>query len=232
MNIIPDQIYNFYRRWCGKIEIRDISQTAKENPYSYYVPPQIHVDTIETGDHVKLLIGSLPPGREWDSERMWVRVTSIEGEQFFAELANIPLDIPCLKLGDPVTFRQNNIIDIKPKEGRVLPEAEPQLSEFFWDRCLVDSCVLDGSTRVGYLYREEPDMGKEQDSDPDSGWRIRGYRGETESEEDYDNRKATYVALCRVLDQDDSWIHLIDEPVGAAFDLDINTGKFIPSKKE
>ena len=99
----------------------------------------------------------------------------------------------------------------------------------YWARCMVDQCVLDRELKVGYIYREAPDMTKEGDKFPDSGWRIRGDTRGTLVEQ-LRSRKAAYVALGAVLNSDDSWLHLIDEPVGARFEKDFEKGVFVPEK--
>ena len=72
-------------------------------------------------------------------------------------------------------------------------------------------------------------MTKEGDKFPDSGWRIRGdTRGSLT--EQLRSRKAAYVALGAVLNRDDSWLHLIDEPVGARFEKNFEKGVFVPEK--
>lgn len=67
-------------------------------------------------------------------------------------------------------------------------------------------------------------MAKVGDRFPDSGWRIRG-----DMRAGLGKRKAAYVALGAVLNRDDSWLHLIDEPIGARFEKDFETGRFNPT---
>ena len=69
-------------------------------------------------------------------------------------------------------------------------------------------------------------MMRDGDKFPDSGWRIRGdTRGK--STEELAARKIAYVALGAVLNKDDTWLHLIDEPAGASFEKDFETGVFV-----
>jgi hypothetical protein len=68
-------------------------------------------------------------------------------------------------------------------------------------------------------------MGTPVDEFPDSGWRLRGdYRGL--SDDEIEARKMSYVALGAVLNRDDSWIHLIEEPVGSAFLRNFETHQY------
>ncbi len=77
---------------------------------------------------------------------------------------------------------------------------------------MVDGCILAGEP-LDYLYCEEPDMTRQGDRYPDSGWRIRAAPDAIERDES----GPEYIALGRVLNQDDRWLHLIDAPVGSAF---------------
>ena len=80
---------------------------------------------------------------------------------------------------------------------------------------MVDEDVVDGRIGIHYLYREAPETNND-DHYPDSGWRIRGdYRGL--SDEELDARNSIYIAVGKVLNADDTWLHLIDAPIGAAF---------------
>ena len=132
--------------------------------------------------------------------------------------------LPQLKPGDIVRFQPFHVIDT----SRTLDD-EPERREY-WKRCLVDKCVTDDGLPVHFLYREEPDPGKSDDKFPDSGWRIRGdYRGLSDAE--IDARELEYVAIARVLNRDDSWLHLVDAPIGSAFIKDFETGEFRAEKK-
>ena len=216
-----DRIYWAYRRYLGCYTLDDPRPMAKESPYTFFLPSQIELDNVAVGDDVKLIFRGHPKSRKYGAERMWVQVTSISQTMLEGTLKNQPWDLPQIRSGDSVRFQQFHIAAAdKPVEG------VPGVREY-WERCLVDKCVTDDRVPVHLLYREEPDMAQEGDEYPDSGWRIRGdYRGLAEAE--IDARPVEYVALGAVLNADDSWLHLIDQPVGARFIRDFTTGKFIP----
>lgn len=69
---------------------------------------------------------------------------------------------------------------------------------------------------------------REGDKFPDSGWRVIGDLRNV-SEEDIAERKLAYVAIGAVLNRDDSWLHLVDAPVGSAFERDFERGVFVPA---
>lgn len=60
----------------------------------------------------------------------------------------------------------------------------------------------------------------------DSGWRI---TSNTEADTYMDNpENIAYVSLGAVLNQDDSFIDLLDQPAGSAFVRDPDTSEFVP----
>jgi hypothetical protein len=156
---------------------------------------------------------------------VWVCVTSIVGDRFEGTLDSTPHDIPALKNGDVLAFDRYFIIDVffvkSSKDNTLPPDPRPE----YWDRCLVEKCVTDDNVPVHYLYREDPDQGEEGDEYPDSGWRIRGDMRNC-TEEDLEAREVRYIAIGKVLNRDDSWLGLIDEPIGSAFVRNFETGKY------
>lgn len=215
-------IYNLWRRYFGGYSLDDPRPIQAEAPYTYYLPSVVRLNSTQIGDHVQLLFRSEPYGLKYGVERMWVEVTSVSGEELTGSLLNQPFDMPQLKPGAQIQFKQFHMIDITSE--RELPLDEPKQKQY-WDRCMVDRCVVDEGIPVYYLYREEPDLAAPDDKDPDSGWRIRGdYRNV--SDEDFEARKAAYIALGKVLNADDSWIHLIDSPIGSAFMRNFETGEY------
>lgn len=133
--------------------------------------------------------------------------------------------MPQLKPEDIVRFNRFHVIDYQWKDKDKEHQFPKVKSIQQWDRCLVDSCILERGIPVSFLYKEEPDMAGEDDKYPDSGWRI---RGDTElmTDDEYDNDQPTYIALGKVLNVDDSWVHLINEPIGSRFFKNKVTGEF------
>ena len=195
-----------------------------EAPYTFEKPSAEKLAAIAPGDIVKAIFLPTMKGTEEATERMWVAITGVNGNSLEGLLDNDPLEIPGLLAGDPIKLKRWHVINVDfqdPAQNRRYAGRE----RAYWDRCLVDDCVLYEDRKVHYVYREKPNMGSEDDEYPDSGWRIRGdWRGL--SDEEIDQRPASYVALGAVLNQDDSWLHLIDEPAGSAFIRDWRDGKF------
>lgn len=223
---VAKALYRFWRKHFGKYEIDDPRPTAEKSPYTFYLPSENELLAISPGDTVKIIVRSIPSSKEWDAERMWVKVTASQGAGLDGELDNLPDDIPQLRPGSLLSFRRSDVIDIIWSDDRTTPPPPSPATREYWERCFVDHCVLSGESPVDYLYREEPDMAQPDDKYPDSGWRIRG-TDEAIAADEAAEESPQYIAIGKVLNQDDSWLHLIDEPIGSRFIRDLESGGFV-----
>jgi hypothetical protein len=209
-------------------EVLDPRPVAAEAPYTFFLPDPEVIKAVCTGDHVKAIVRAVPPSERYDAERVWLRVTSARPDWLEGALDSQPLDMPLLLQGAILRLPRSHVVDVILADPERMPRTVKPKRQY-WARCKVDQCVLDGELKVGYLYREAPDMTKDGDKFPDSGWRIRGdTRGPLIEQLGF--RKIAYVALGAVLNRDDTWLHLIDEPVGVRFEKDFEIGIFVPDK--
>lgn len=197
----------------------DADPLAREHKYTFCKPSRELIATVKPGEVVKLIF-------EFDSddpdapgaERMWVRVTRVEpGPKFVGALDNYPKYIKDLAYGDTIEFEPCHVVNTEHDDA-------DNLVEKYIARCFVTSRVLYDGSRVGYLYREEPDKPE------DSGWRI--LAGDESEEYMDDPSHAHYVSLGAVLSRDDSFIHLLESPIGAEFERDPGTGEFVPAPED
>lgn len=83
---------------------------ARENPGTFEIP---YPEEIETAKFVKIcLIGVSPTGEE--TERVWIKVDMMNGNQLFGTINNVPLysEFHKLYLGDPVQFSTNKVYQV------------------------------------------------------------------------------------------------------------------------
>jgi hypothetical protein len=199
--------------------------TAAESPYTFFLPSPAELAAVGIGDLVKLTFEYPHRTEKWSAERMWVIVDAAQDDVLHGTLNNSPNEPTSpLKSGDHVTFQRHHILAIYWASSHENPPPSPHRE--YWERCLVDDCVLYGNEPVEYVYREVPDMEHDADKYPDSGWRIRGRRGAS-TDEEMEERKFSYVALGAVLNRDDSWIAWIDAPIGTALMRDFETNNYI-----
>jgi hypothetical protein len=197
-------------------------ERAADAPYTFFVPTWSERERVSVEDLVKLGFEYLWDTEEFSGERMWVEVLSRDGSSFTGALKNEPAELG-LQYDQIVEFELKNVIDIEWHE----PEKHPAFDQksTYWERCLVDQLVVDGALPVEYVYREEPDLDEPNDNYPDSGWRVRGRQGEV-TDEAMEERDVAYIALGAVLNKDDSFLNLLDEPIGSAFMRNFETGRY------
>ncbi len=206
--------------------LRDADEAAAESPYTFFIPPREERVAVAPGDLVKIGFEYEWETEEYGGERMWVRVTEKTGLQFAGSLENEPFE-KGLESGLVVNFGVEHILDIVWSDPDTHPPT-PKHAEY-WDRCLVDACVVHDGVPVEFIYREEPDLAGEGDKYPNSGWRIRGRNGDLRADP-IDDRKVEYLALGAVLNRDDSFLELLDQPIGSAFMRNFETGRYDPSE--
>jgi len=228
---LADRWDRWKRRRFGRYHIDDPRPVAENAPYTFQLPSENELLALAPGDLAKLVFAGDPVGKTYGAERMWVTITDAAGPDLVGRLDNQPSELHQLRMGDRITFERHHIIDLIWAEDRaVAPPPSPPARQY-WDRCFVDRGVLSGEVPVYYLYREEPDPTDPDDQYPDSGWRIRGdYRGL--SDEEFAAWEFDYIAIGKVLNADDSWLHLIDAPVGSAFIRDDKSSAFVPCEDE
>lgn len=214
MSDLPRNLGECYSLHLGSFTLDDPRPIIARARYTFLAPPPEVIAAVAPGDWVKAIFRPVPPDRKFDAERMWVKVEEVLPDGYAGRLDTDPSDMPQLAPGAAIFIPREFVIDADWGDGHA-PPVYPERREY-WDRCMVDDCVAEGRCKVDYLYREEPDLAGPEDKYPDSGWRLRG--GQEAIDADAANgREPMYIALGAVLNQDDQWLHLIDEPIGEAF---------------
>jgi hypothetical protein len=193
--------------------LEDAAEVAARAPYTFYRPSAAALARLEPGNLVKLIFRFDPEDpKQPAAERMWVKITSVNGDRFAGVLDNDPVCIKGLAAGDRIAFSSRHIINTDLKD----PVADP--TGPYNVRCFVTKRVLKERRPIGYFYREEPD------SDKDSGWRI--LCGDETDDYLDEPGNIEYVALGAVLNIDDSILELLAAPAPCAFLRDPVGGEF------
>jgi hypothetical protein len=188
----------------------DAETIAAAAKYTFYKPSRYVLDKLEVGNLVKLIFAfdNTEP-QQPNAERMWVIITEKSNGKFVGTLDNEPYFIKDLNPGDTIEFEEKHIINSD------LDEVEPSLVDKYIHRCLVSNKILAEGCKVKYLMREES-LGEYRDGIVDSGWRI--LAGDESQEYLDDPENTQFVSLGAVLNQDDTFLELLEEPIGAAFE--------------
>lgn len=197
-------------------------EIQKEAPYTFYRPSDDVISRLKPGEAtVKLIFcferdeADLP-----SAERMWVLLEAINDDGIYTgKLDNDPFYIKDLKAGDEVRFGREHIIQYQTLDDELdTADTEPDKLQQYFNRCYVSNQIMQEGYKVGRLYREEPENEKE------TGWTLLSDHESQEYVDDPDNLQ--YIAIGKVLNIDDSFIHLLDMPAGSDYARDNITGKF------
>jgi len=197
----------------------DADEMAQESKYTFYKPSKRIIQKLEPGNICKLIFSFESDNPEHPSaERMWVIIDHVDNNKFVGHLDNEPFYIKDLKVGDIIEFESKHIIDLDVDDN------EPNIVEKYLDRCFATKKIIYEKNKIGYFYREEP-MEEEKDGIKDSGWRF--LEGDENQEDLDDSENSQFVSLGLILNIDDSFLELLEKPIGSAFARNKETGKFI-----
>ncbi|WP_297204001.1 DUF2314 domain-containing protein [uncultured Brachyspira sp.] len=91
----------------SKYYLENAFELNKEYPDTFKIPSKKEINSLKTDDYVKLIFteeNAVP-------ERMWVKITNINGDNFRGILDNDPYNLKSVKCGDEIVFKTENIID-------------------------------------------------------------------------------------------------------------------------
>ena len=199
--------------------LEDADPIAREAKYTFYKPSRKVIGRLKPGDSCKLIFKfeSTDPKHSC-AERMWVIIDDVKDGQYAGFLDNDPYYITDLKAGNVIDFGPQHIIDVS------IDDDEPNLPAAYVNRCLATRRVIYEGRSIGYLYREAPMEGDIKGA-KDTGWRILEGDEDQAYIDEADN--CQFVSVGSLLNIDDSFKDLLDEPIGSAFIRDDETGKFI-----
>lgn len=116
--IIFDTINCIYKRGLLNMKnytLSDVVDIHNQYPETFEIPTTDEVNNIKIGDYCKLIFKVDQLSYRADAERMWVKVTSIDGNQYVGTLANDPVVVD-LVFGGVIAFGMRNIASIMDGE--------------------------------------------------------------------------------------------------------------------
>lgn len=212
---------NSNNKFMPSWKLENAEEILKEAPYTFYKPSDTIVNQLIPGEAtVKLIFLFDSDNPEVpNAERMWVIMESMDNiGNYLGTLDNDPFYIKDLKAGDLITFRKEHIIDYDTLDELDIEDSLAGMIEKFNKKCLVSNHIMKDGFTVGRLYREE------EDYEDYSGWTIMSDHETQEYADDPANFQ--YISLGKVLNIDDSFIHLLEEPIGSDLVKDSITGKY------
>ena len=200
-------------------KLDNAKDVQKEFPYTFYKPSEEIISKLKVGDIVKLIFSfeSDEPNVP-RAERMWVIIQSINSESYVGTLDNDPYHIKDIKAGDRVDFRKEHIIDFDTIEDLGIEDTNADIIESYFKKCFVSNQIMNEGFKVGRLYKEKP-----EDED-DTGWVLLSNYESQEYMDDSSNMQ--FIAIGKILNIDDSFIHLLNEPIDSEFERDAVTNSF------
>ncbi len=95
----------------ARFTLDDAEEINREHPETFFLPEAKERKTLTIGDLVKLIF-RIDLGESVEVERMWVRVTGIEGKSYTGVLDNDAYCSQDVHAGMPVSFRPKHVIQI------------------------------------------------------------------------------------------------------------------------
>lgn len=94
-----------------EVKLYTLLDGIKQNelfPETFKIPSKYDIAKLQVGEHVKLCFQE--EGKT--SERMWVKLTKIDGDKFEGKLDNDPFNLESIECGDKVSFNSKHIISL------------------------------------------------------------------------------------------------------------------------
>jgi hypothetical protein len=196
-------------------------ELQKKFPYTFYRPSDALIELLRPEQAtVKLIFRFEPYNDEQPSaERMWVIINSINNDgTYTGTLDNDPYYIKDLKAGDKITFGKEHIIQYDTLDELDIEDENADQLELYLKKCFASNHIMNDGYQVGRLYKEEPY------DEEHTGWTLMSDYETQEYVDDHNNLQ--YIAIGKVLNLDDSFIHLLNAPIGAEFCRDEATDTF------
>ena len=192
-------------------QIKEVWESVKNLKYTIKKPEKEFCRSLQPGDRVLLsFINEKEDSTPFDNEKLLVKINEIISDEYIGVLIDNPCKIEGFKAGDKVAFREEHIY------GQRIAYTDTEAIEIYDKRCRVSELVYIGDCLPVYMIREKPEDAS------DSGWILLDepcYRDVHST--DHELIDST---LCVILNDDYSFVHLLNEPVGSVFSRNMDDG--------
>ncbi|WP_280559660.1 immunity protein Imm33 domain-containing protein [Priestia megaterium] len=192
-------------------QLDNVYERNKESPYTFYKPSKAVTDKLKAGDLVKLVFFSDSDTAGYKGERMWVKITDRNKENFVGKLDNEPYHLKGLKLGQILHFGTEHICDTEYED-----DDAAKMDYYFNTLVTVSNDVLERN-EFNFLLKDKPNEPN------DSGWVI--FSGYEDDEFTSNPNNFQIVALGVALNVDDSILAFINKSPLCAYERN-EFGKF------
>ena len=199
-------------------EIVDPRPIRAENPFSFYVPCQARLDALSIGDVVKIIlspdVNRRTPGHNEITERLWVGVTAVDGEDLTGIMFSKPGMPRSLGIdeGGEIAFKRHHVIGIETT--RQDDPVETNDNDRWFMRCRIDARIDQGAP-ITRIVRDEP-VG---DSAGEIGVLRFGWSGWRFEAADYvAGMPLEMYALVVPMRREMGYEHLLDAPEGSVIE--------------
>jgi hypothetical protein len=200
----------------------DVPDHAAAWPYTFYCPSETLLSAVGENDQVQLhLIYTKKPWLRYSGERLWFRVVERLGDAFVGELLNQPCDMIGLEKGAHIPFGANHIANVVVRDGLKMDDGDGL--DRYAGGCLVSRSIMEGAPV--FRVARQNSVEKPGVTLPDTGWLVLAEDfSETEL---FSDGSLVTRSLGAVLNLDDRWHHLLDEPAGEQFQWCTAKGEFV-----
>ena len=184
--------------------LESVYKRNKEAPYTFYIPSQEVIDILRIGDRVKLIFECETRADGYAGERMWVKITHRDMENFKGVLSNDPINISELKIGQEISFHADHICDTEYNDPK-----SSKWDYYFDTKIIVSNDVLERD-EFNFMLKDDPKDAQ------DSGWSVLTGYEDDRFLSNSDNFQ--YISIGVILNIDDSVLSFIDEPPLCAYE--------------
>jgi hypothetical protein len=174
-------LFNFIKKTKPSYHLENIPAAQKKSGARKFIKPTSEeISSLKIGEKVRLFfVLDFETGDGCRAERMWVEISEIDGCNFKGNLANQPVYIKDISIGDIVEFSDDNIATVLVHQN--FDEKK---------KALVSKRAIE-KREINWVLKDEPN------NEMDSGWQL--FYGDEDDEYNSDAANITILSLADIL---------------------------------